>query len=713
MDQILTQRFGVKNIDCASCAAKIERGLKAVEGVDDAVLDFANLTLHVKAKDIVRILEEVHRIEPEVELVPKSEETGPEEHPDAFGGVNIKREISVIFLAIALFLLQFIFEDRFHGKPFLFLEMIIVVAAYLIAGWNVLLGALKTIRKGTLFDENVLMMIATGGALAIHAYSEAIGVMIFYKVGELLQDLAVSRSRRSIRALLAAKPDKAVLQTADGYLEVTPESVGVGDIIFIKPGEKVPLDGEIVTGNSHLDSSVLTGEFKPVTAKPGDTVLAGQINKIGALTVRVSRPFSESSISKVMDLVENATARKARTEKFITTFARYYTPAVVLIAACIAFIPPLLAAEASFKTWIYRALVLLVISCPCALVVSIPLGYFGGIGRASRRGILVKGSNYIDALAAIDTVVFDKTGTLTKGVFEVKEVVNRNGFSKAQLLEFAAAAEYQSNHPIAASILSAFSRTGHKLQTAKISEHVNMAGQGVKARYSGQDILVGNDNLMHQEAIAHDKCDFDGTVAHISVDGHYAGYLTIGDEIRPDAKRAISGLRENGVNQIAMLTGDNSCAAEGVSKSLGLDRFYADLLPEDKVRIFEKIGRETQNNRKIAFVGDGINDAPVIARADVGVAMGALGSDAAIETADVVLMTDSPSKLVEAVSVAKQTRKIVWQNISLAFLIKGVFIALGAMGLASMWEAVFADMGTALVAVANSTRLLAQKNTIR
>ncbi len=413
-----------------------------------------------------------------------------------------------------------------------------------------------------------------------------------------------------------------------------------------------------------------------------------------------------------MELVENATARKARTEKFITTFARYYTPAVVLIAACIAFIPPVLVAEASFKTWIYRALVLLVISCPCALVVSIPLGYFGGIGKASRRGILVKGSNFIDALAAIDTVVFDKTGTLTKGVFAVKEVVNLNGFSQAQLLEFAAAAEFQSNHPIATSILSAFSHDGRRLDTATISDHVNMAGKGVKARYGRHNILVGNDNLMHQEAVDHNRCDFDGTVAHIAVDGNYAGYLTIGDEIRPDAKRAISGLRANGVKYIAMMTGDNICAAEAVSKRLGLDHFYADLLPEDKVRIFENIAKENQNGRKIAFVGDGINDAPVIARADVGVAMGALGSDAAIETADVVLMTDSPSKLAEAVSIAKQTRKIVWQNISLVFLIKGIFITLGTMGLVSMWEAVFADMGTALIAVANSTRILGKRSVI-
>jgi Cd2+/Zn2+-exporting ATPase len=712
MSAEIAEKFYVKNLDCASCAAKIERGLKEVEGVDDVSVDFATLMLHVRTNDIQRIIKEVRQIEPNVELIPESKIAASSETAAQQSDFNLKREIGVLAAALILFGLQLVFEDWFHQKQFAGAEYIIVIGAYLLAGWNVLLGALRTIRKGTFFDENVLMVIATGGAMAIHAYSEAVGVMIFYKIGELLQDLAVSRSRRSIRSLLAAKPDKAFLKTTDGYREVDPESVGVGELILVKPGEKVPLDGEILTGNSQLDSSALTGEFVPLTAGPGNSVMAGQINKTGALTIRVTRPFSESSISKVMELVENATAKKARTEKFITTFARYYTPAVVLMAACIAFIPPMLMAEASFKTWIYRALVLLVISCPCALVVSIPLGYFGGIGKASRRGILVKGSNYIDALAAIDTVIFDKTGTLTKGVFEVKTVVNLNGFSKAQLLEFAAAAEFQSNHPIATSILSAFSQDGRKLDTTTISDHVNIAGKGVKARYGEHNIMVGNDHLLHLEAINHDKCDFDGTVAHIAVDGNYAGYIAIGDEIRPDAERAIMGLRANGVENIAMLTGDNICAAEAVSKRLGLDRFYADLLPEDKVRIFETIAKEHQNKRKIAFVGDGINDAPVIARADIGVAMGALGSDAAIETADVVLMTDSPSKLVEAVSIAKQTRKIVWQNISLVFLIKAIFITLGAIGLASMWEAVFADMGTALVAVANSTRILGKRSVI-
>ena len=708
MTEVKTEIFNVKNIDCPSCAAKIENGLKALDSVNDAVLDFASLTLHVKARDITRIIEEVHKIEPEVELVPKSEQTTPPESDEALGVFKLKKELAILTVAAGLFCIQLFFEDWFHRGPLFMLELAIVVAAYLIAGSNVLLGALKTIRKGTLFDENVLMVIATGGALAIHAYSEAVGVMIFYKVGEMLQDLAVSRSRRSIKALLAARPDKAVVKTADGYREVSPESVAVGDLLLIKPGEKVPLDGQIITGNSQVDSSILTGEFKPLTARPGDTVLAGQINKSGALTVRVSRPFSESSIAKVMDLVENATARKAKTEKFITIFARYYTPAVVIIAAGVAFIPPIVSG-ASYQTWIYRALVLLVISCPCALVVSIPLGYFGGIGQASRRGILVKGSNFIDALAAVKTVVFDKTGTLTRGVFKVKEVVNLNGYSENQLLEFAAAAELQSNHPIATSIINAFNKNGRELKPSMVFDHTEISGQGVKARYGNHVVMVGNDSLLHLESIDHPQCEFDGTVAHIVVDGNYAGYITIGDEIKADAEYALKLLKQQGVKHVVMLTGDNSRAADTVANKLRIDNFYANLLPEDKVSIFEKLLRQRKGEGKVAFVGDGINDAPVLARADVGVAMGALGSDAAIETADVVLMNDSPMKMTEAVSIARQTRRIVWQNIVLAFVVKGFFILFGAMGMATMWQAVFADMGTALLAVANSIRMAGKR----
>ena len=705
MAEIKTEIFNVKNVDCPSCAAKIENGLNALDGIDDAVFDFASLTLHVKSEDIQRIIEEVRRIEPEVELVPKSAQTASGRIDEGSDGLQLKREIALLVVPAVLFGMQLVFEDWFHRNGYFTLEIAVVVIAYLIAGWNVLFGALKTIRKGTFFDENVLMVIATGGALAIHAYSEAVGVMIFYKIGELLQDLAVSRSRRSIKSLLAAKPDRAYLKMADGYREATPESVEVGDIILVKPGEKVPLDGEILSGDSQLDSSALTGEFVPVTVEPGDNVLAGQVNKIGALTIRVTRPFSESSIARVMDLVENATARKAKTEKFITTFARYYTPVVVLIAAGIAFIPPVITGE-SFQTWIYRALVLLVISCPCALVVSIPLGYFGGIGKASRRGILVKGSNFIDALTAVKTVVFDKTGTLTRGVFKVKEVVNLNGFSRSRLLEFAAAAELQSNHPIAVSITNAFREMGQQVDPAKVFDHVEISGQGVRARYGDHGIMVGNDSLLHSESIDHPVCEFDATVAHITVDGKYAGYITIGDEIKPDAEIALKNLKQQGIEKVVMLTGDNAWSAKSVADELKIDSYYADLLPEDKLKILEDLIEQGSGEGKIAFVGDGINDAPVLARADVGVAMGGLGSDAAVETADVVLMNDSPMKMAEALEIAAQTRRIVWQNIILAFVVKGIFILFGAMGMATMWEAVFADMGTALLAVANSTRII-------
>jgi len=710
LEELKPRKFALRNLDCANCAAKIEKGLNQREGLENAVVDFATLSLHVKSSNVAQVVAAVADIEPDVEVVAKSERVGLHEHTKPVHGKFPKNEVMGLVAAILLLLSQIYLESWFHHKNLLSLELIIVLGAYLTAGYNVLLGAWQTIRRREFFDENVLMVIATVGALAIHAYSEAVGVMVFYKIGELFQDRAVDGSRRSIAALLATRPEKAVVKTSEGFRETVPESVDIGATILIKPGEKIPLDGEVLSGTSNVDASALTGESVPISVVPGGEVMAGQVNQTAALTVRVTRRFAESSIAKIMDLVENATARKARTEKFITKFARYYTPAVVLIAAMIAFLPPLLIADASFKTWIYRALVLLVISCPCALVISIPLGYFAGIGLASRSGILVKGSNFIDALAKLKTVVFDKTGTLTEGVFKVSEIATHNGYSENQVLEFAAAAEAQSNHPIAQSILAAFSQTGLQLDSQHISAHENLAGQGVKASYQNQEILVGNDHLLHSESVVHDRCDFDSTVLHVAVDNQYAGYIIIGDQIRPDAKSTIESLRKNGIEKVVMLTGDNACAAQYVSKQLEMDEFHADLLPEDKVRIFEKIQAQNQDGEGIAFVGDGINDAPVIARAAVGIAMGALGSDAAIETADVVLMQDSPQKVAEAISIAHKTRRIVWQNIGLAFAIKGFFILMGSLGMASMWEAVFADMGTALLAVINATRILRNGN---
>jgi len=677
--------------------------LNEIESVDKAVVDFATMTLLITAKDVANIEAKVKSIEPDVDIIDyatlsASSQAAEEER-------NFPHDLILLAIAGAMFVFTLVYEDVFHQTRFEGWELPFVLVAYFIAGWNVLLGALKTIRKGVFFDENVLMTIATIGAIAIHAYPEAVGIMIFFKIGELLQGFAVNRSRRSIRSLLASKPDKAFLLELDGLKEAAPEMVQVGQLVVVKPGDKIPLDGEVTSGSSQIDTSALTGESVPVSVEEGDAVLAGQICKTGALTIRVTRPFEESSIAKVMDLVENATANKAKVEKFITRFSRYYTPAVVVAAAGIAFIPPLFFGG-SLNDWVYRALVLLVISCPCALVVSIPLGYFGGIGRSSMQGILVKGANYLDVLASVTSVAFDKTGTLTEGVFKVNDIVPNEGVSKERLLEFAAAAEFHSTHPIATSIVDIYTAQGKPVAESLISEHTVRSGMGVDVTYDGHTVLVGNNALMKKYGIEFENEDYDGTIAHIAIDGKYAGYIVIGDSIRSDARQAVSALKNLGVNEVVMLTGDNEKVATAVSKSLGLDGFHAGLLPEDKVDLFDKLTRGSELSGKVAFVGDGINDAPVIARADVGIAMGALGSDAAVETADVVLMVDSPLKVAEAISIAKQTRRIVWQNIILAFVVKGIFISFGAFGLATMWEAVFADVGTALLALANSARIL-------
>ena len=681
--------------------------------MEDAVLEFASLTLHLKARDIPKALATVSHIEPQVKLTPKGRGGQEVDSRDHSSDINYRKEIGIITTATIIFVGHLVLNKRLHAISWAWVEYATAISAYLLAGWNVLTGAIRTIRRGFLFDENVLMVIATAGAIAIHALSEAVGVMLFFKVGELLQNIAVSRSRRSVRGLLAARPDRALVKTNDGLVEMAPEQVNVGDIILVKPGEKVALDGEVIDGVSQVDTSALTGEPVPVRVRTGDIVLAGVINKASALMVQVSKPFQESSISRVLELVENAAARKAATEKFITTFARYYTPAVVFIAAMLALVPPLVMEDALFSTWIYRALVLLVISCPCALVVSIPLGYFGGIGRASHNGILIKGSMFIDALSQVKTVVFDKTGTLTRGVFELDKVVTGNGYTSDQVLQYAAAAELHSDHPIAKSILTAMKERGLTLNEEMVNDHVAIPGMGVRATYGDREILVGNDSLLHEERIDHDLCASEGTVAHVVVDGKYAGHLLIGDQIKPEALQAVVQLREDGMEKLIMLTGDNECSAEHVADALGLDQFYAGLLPEDKVRLFEQISSETKHGGKVAFVGDGINDAPVLARADVGVAMGALGSDAAIETADVVLMTDSPMKMAEAVNIAQHTRRIVWQNIALALIVKSIFVLLGIFGLATMWEAVFADVGTALLALLNATRTLREARTAK
>ena len=697
------KKYQLKNIDCASCAAKIEDGLSKLPEVKFVTVNFANSTLQIDAPDIEKVKRKIKEIEPEVELL------GPnEEFRNSIKSSTVidelfenKKDLIKIAVTFILLVIGLVFEEKLHNTPYHFAEYMVFIPAYLISGWVVLKGAARSIVRGKVFNEHFLMTIATAGAIAIDAMPEAVTVMLFYVVGELFQDIAVNRSRKSVKALLEIRPDYANLKINGEVNKVSPENVKVGDYIIVKAGEKIPLDGEITEGNSFVDTSALTGESVPRKVKEKVVVLAGMINQSGLLTIRVTKLFSESSISRILELVENATSKKAETEKFITTFARYYTPVVVFGALLLAVIPPLFFAGQTFNDWIYRALVVLVISCPCALVISIPLGYFGGIGGASRRGILVKGSNYLDALTKVKTVVFDKTGTLTKGEFKVAEIVTANGYSKEDVLKFAAYAESHSNHPIAKSIIEAYEKN---IDQSGLSDVQEISGKGIKAKVNGKQIIVGNDKILHSENIQHNQCEVDGTVVHIAVDKVYAGYIIISDTLKDDSIETIENLKAQNI-QTVMLTGDNKSSAEVFAKKLGINKYYYELLPENKVEQIEKLLSNDSKN-KVAFVGDGINDAPVIARADVGIAMGALGSDAAIETADVVLMTDSPMKVVTAIEVAKRTREIVWQNIGFAMGVKLFFILLGAFGIATMWEAVFGDMGVAIIAILNAMRVM-------
>lgn len=587
-------------------------------------------------------------------------------------------------------------------------ELAIFVAAYVIIGGDIVWRALRNIVRGRVFDENFLMAIATIGAFATQQYSEGVAVMLFYQIGELFQGIAVNRSRKSIKSLLDIRPDYANLKSGNDTVRVSPEEVEIGDMIIVRPGEKVPLDGKVVEGSSAMDTSALTGESVPREVEPGNEVLSGFINKNGVLTIEVTKDFGESTVSKILDLVQNASSKKAPTENFITKFARYYTPAVVIIALLLAVIPPLVLADASFSDWIYRALVFLVISCPCALVVSIPLGFFGGIGAASKNGILVKGSNYLEALNDVKYVVFDKTGTLTKGAFTVTGIHPEGGFTENELLEYAAFAEIHSSHPIAVSVRTAY---GKDIPETAIKDYNEISGHGIRVLVNGKEVLAGNGKLMKAEDISFAQPNAAGTLVHVAVDRQYAGYLVISDEPKADSAEAIRGLKAIGIKRTVMLTGDAKPVAEAVGKQLGLDEVHAELLPQHKVEQIERLGRLKSPKEKIAFIGDGINDTPVLAQADVGIAMGGLGSDAAIEAADIVIMTDEPSKVGEAIHIAKRTRAIVWQNIFFAMGVKIVFLSLGAFGIATMWEAVFADVGVTLLAVLNAMRVMKVKST--
>ena len=606
-----------------------------------------------------------------------------------------KKMLWRILAAGVLFLIALLIPAQ--GLPRLLLFLI----PYGVIGWDVLWRAVRNLTRGQIFDEHFLMSLATVGALAIGEYPEAVFVLLFYQVGELFQSCAVGRSRRSIAALMDIRPDVARVERNGALEEVDPEEVSSGDILVIKPGERVPLDGVILEGSSALDTAALTGESLPRSVSPGADVISGCINLTGLLRVQVTKPFEESTVARILELVENASGRKARAEAFITKFARYYTPAVVAAAVLLALIPPLFF-QGGWGDWLGRACSFLVISCPCALVISVPLAFFGGIGGASRAGILIKGGNYLEALANTETVVFDKTGTLTRGVFNVT-AIHPEQEREAHLLELAALAESWSDHPIAHSIREAY---GAELDTSRVTGVEERSGRGVQVQVDGRTVCVGNDTLMEEIGIAWHPCHQVGTTVHVAVDGVYMGHLVISDQVKEDAADAIQALRACGVRKTVMLTGDAQAVGEDVARQLGLDEVHAQLLPADKVDRVEDLLRQTSPKGALAFVGDGINDAPVLSRADIGIAMGALGSDAAIEAADVVLMDDKPSKIALAIRIARKTRSIVRQNIVFALGVKFLVLGLGAFGLANMWEAVFADVGVSVIAILNSMRAL-------
>ena len=582
-----------------------------------------------------------------------------------------------------------------------YINSIIFIVAYLIIGYDILLKALKNIKRGKVFDENFLMSVATVGALCIGNLPEAVSVMLFYQVGELFQSYAVNKSRKSVASLMDIRPDYANVIRNDKHIKVDPNEVNIEEIILIKPGEKIPLDGVIVEGSSMLNTLALTGESVPRRVEKGDEVLSGCINNESVLKVKVTKKFGESTVSKILDLVENASSRKSNSEAFITKFAKYYTPIVCGIALVLAILPPIILNQ-EFNTWIYRALSFLVVSCPCALVVSIPLSFFGGIGASSSVGVLVKGSNYLEALSNIEIVVCDKTGTLTEGVFKVQKI-NAVSMSDEELLKYAAYAESFSNHPIAMSLKEAYHK---KIDSKKVTDTKEMSGKGVEAKVDGKKVLVGNDKLMKDMNVKYDKCDDIGTIVYVIVDDKYSGYIVISDKIKDDSYKAVKGLKANNVKKLVMLTGDKKDISKVVSEELDLDEYHSELLPQDKVKCVEKLMLEKSRDGKLLFVGDGINDAPVLALSDIGVAMGGLGSDAAIEAADVVIMTDEVSKISESISISRKTMRIVKENIVFAITVKISVLVLSALGIATMWSAVFADVGVSVIAILNALRIL-------
>ena len=612
----------------------------------------------------------------------------------------MKKDCIKILISLALFI--FSMAVKFEN---VWINNGIFIVSYIIVGFEILRKAIRNIFKGKVFDENFLMSIATIGAFAIGEFPEAVAVMLFYQVGELFQSYAVDKSRKSIANLMDIRPDYANVYRNGKLEKVNPDEVKIGETIVIKPGEKVPLDGRIVEGKTTLDMKALTGEALPKEVIEGEEILSGCINLNGTIKVEVTKEFGESTVSKILDLVENASSKKAKSENFITKFARYYTPIVVIIAVILAILPPLLIKGANFQDWLYRALSFLVVSCPCALVISIPLSFFGGIGGASKMGILVKGSNYLEALSNTEIVVFDKTGTLTEGVFEVQKV-EPIGVSKDELLKIAAYSENYSNHPISKSVKKAY---GKEIDEKQIVNSQELSGRGIEAKIGEQNVLVGNEKLMNEKKIGFTKCDDVGTILYVAIEGKYAGYILIADKIKEDSKKTIAELKKNNIKRTIMLTGDRKEVGEAVAKEIGLDKVYTELLPDGKVAKVEELLKTKSEKGKLAFVGDGINDAPVLALADIGIAMGGLGADSAIEAADVVIMTDEPSKILNAIKLSKKTMRIVKENIIFAIGVKVAVLILTAIGLSSMWQAVFADVGVSVIAILNALRALRVK----
>jgi Cd2+/Zn2+-exporting ATPase len=748
-------KISLKGLDCANCANKIETKVNELNEIREATLNFSlgrmalSMSEGINKEDVInKIKKIVNDLEPhvivseykvdkmkrannknvlnydshfektqqcsdvkcisikcdghshhthniDIEEHEKNEEHD-HEHVHEFEEGGIFRKNIPLIIGIIGYIMASVFENKGNN-----ISIILFLVSYVLVGGEIVMRACKNIIRGEVFDENFLMSIATIGALAIGEYPEAVAVMIFYQIGEVFQGYAVNHSRKSITALMNIRADYANLMTSSGEKKVGPEEVEVEDIIIIKPGERVPLDGMVIEGNGSIDTSALTGESMPREININEEILSGSINLNSIIKVKVSKTFSESTISRILELVENASNKKAPIEKFITKFSRYYTPIVVFSALVVALLPPLLIKDAEFSIWIYRALSFLVVSCPCALVVSIPLGLFSGIGGASRKGILVKGGNYLEALKDVDTVVFDKTGTLTKGSFRVSEINNIN-ISKEELLRFAAIGESFSGHPIAKSIVNEYSK---EIKKQEVVNYKELSGYGIKSIIEGKETLLGNYKLMRDNKILCEEIDSIGTVVYIAIEGEYKGSIIIEDEVKEDSKEAIKQLKLLGIKKIVMLTGDNKKVADKVSKELGIDEVYGELLPIDKVFKVEQLIKGKANG-KLIFVGDGINDAPVLARADIGIAMGGIGSDAAIEAADVVLMKDNPLSLVDAIKIAKKTSKILWQNIIFSLVIKIGALMIISVGLATMWEAVFADVGVTLIAVLNSMRAL-------